>query len=79
MAAPAPVLLFEFATKTQCLSKRCAVQVLGMIYKEHGIGGLFKGLVPRMCLGIWQTLFMVTGAKLVIELVQEYDQAAAQG
>jgi len=33
--------------------------------KEQGIGGLFKGIVPRVCLGIWQTLFMVTGAKLV--------------
>lgn len=27
--------------------------------------GLFQGIVPRVLLGIWQTLFMVTGAKLV--------------
>lgn len=44
-----------------------------MIAREHGVAGLFKGLVPRMCLGVWQTLFMVTGAKMAAELVQEYD------
>lgn len=47
------------------------VQVFKEISKEHGIGGLFKGLVPRVCLGIWQTLFMVTGAKLVKDQLQE--------
>ena len=52
--------------------------MLALIYKEHGVQGLFKGLVPRMCLGIWQTLFMVAGAKLVIEFVQEQDGNAAQ-
>ena len=31
----------------------------------QGPKGLFKGLFPRVLLGIWQTLFMVTGAKLV--------------
>lgn len=31
----------------------------------QGPTGLFKGLFPRVLLGIWQTLFMVTGAKLV--------------
>ncbi len=35
------------------------------IVKEQGISGLFKGIVPRVGLGIWQTLCMVTGAKLV--------------
>ncbi|EDQ88891.1 uncharacterized protein MONBRDRAFT_26061 [Monosiga brevicollis MX1] len=31
----------------------------------HGFGGLFKGVVPRIFLGIWQTTFMVTGANLI--------------
>ena len=31
----------------------------------QGMRGLFQGIVPRVLLGIWQTLFMVTGAKLV--------------
>uniref|UniRef100_A0A7S3AQW8 Mitochondrial carrier protein n=1 Tax=Haptolina ericina TaxID=156174 RepID=A0A7S3AQW8_9EUKA len=41
--------------------------VFRMVYAEYGIGGLFKGLVPRMMLNIWQTLFMVSGAKLIKE------------
>jgi len=41
------------------------VQVIKMIVKEQGAKGLFQGIVPRIGLGIWQTLFMVTGAKLI--------------
>lgn len=40
-------------------------QVIGGIVKTEGAGGLFKGIIPRIGLGIWQTLFMVTGAKLL--------------
>lgn len=36
------------------------VPVLSMVYKEHGIVGWFQGLIPRIGLNIWQTLFMVT-------------------
>ena len=39
--------------------------------KESGVGGLFRGIVPRIGLGIWQTLFMVTGAKMVKETLRE--------
>jgi len=38
---------------------------LGMIVKEQGAGGLFAGIVPRIGLGIWQTIFMVTVPKLL--------------
>lgn len=40
-------------------------QVLRHIYGESGAFGLFKGIVPRICLGVWQTLFMVTAPKLI--------------
>jgi hypothetical protein len=40
-------------------------QVFQSIVKTEGVGGLFKGIIPRIGLGIWQTLFMVTGAKLL--------------
>jgi hypothetical protein len=40
-------------------------QVFQSIVKTEGMGGLFKGIIPRIGLGIWQTLFMVTGAKLL--------------
>lgn len=35
-------------------------RVLGLVYKEQGIAGLFQGIYPRIALNIWQTLFMVT-------------------
>ena len=35
------------------------------VYAEYGVAGLFKGLIPRMGLNIWQTLFMVTGAQMI--------------
>lgn len=36
-----------------------------LVVAESGFTGLFVGLTPRVMLGIWQTLFMVTGAKIV--------------
>lgn len=45
------------------------LQVFSMIVKEQGPSGLFKGIVPRMMLGIWQTLFMVVGVKLVKDVM----------
>ncbi|CRH02660.1 mitochondrial carrier protein, putative [Plasmodium relictum] len=35
------------------------------LYKEGGILYLYKGVIPRCFLCIWQTLFMVTGVKLL--------------
>jgi len=48
------------------------VSVMRDIVKESGVGGLFRGIVPRIGLGIWQTLFMVTGAKMVKETLKEH-------
>lgn len=42
---------------------------LSLIVKEQGPGGLFAGIVPRICLGIWQTLFMVSGAKIIKQYI----------
>lgn len=47
------------------------VESMKNIVKESGPGGLYKGIVPRMCLGAWQTLFMVTGAKIVKEQIDK--------
>lgn len=41
--------------------------VISSVYREAGMAGLFQGLVPRIGLAVWQTLFMVTGAKIVKE------------
>jgi hypothetical protein len=42
---------------------RSMVKVMGDIMQHEGVGGLFKGIIPRIGLGIWQTLFMVTGER----------------
>ena len=43
------------------------VQIFKMVVHEHGVAGLFKGVIPRIGLAVWQTLFMVTGANLIRE------------
>lgn len=43
-------------------------QVLSMVYKEHGVPGLFQGILPRIGLNVWQTLFMVTLVHIVGDL-----------
>ena len=45
------------------------VGVLSNVVAKEGVGGLFAGIVPRLCLGIYQTLFMVTGAKLIRQYI----------
>lgn len=51
--------------------QRNMFQVLRGIHAEYGVAGLFKGVLPRMGLGMYQTLFMVTGAKMVKEWMAE--------
>jgi hypothetical protein len=47
------------------------VKVMRDIVRADGVGGLFRGIAPRIGLGIWQTLFMVTGAKIVKDELQK--------
>lgn len=42
---------------------------LSFIYKENGIKGLYRGVQPRIALGIWQTICMVSFADYVKEWV----------
>lgn len=34
-------------------------QTMKYVYQTSGIKGLYRGATPRICLGIWQTVFMV--------------------
>lgn len=51
-------------------SYQSMVQVFRNVYAQYGVEGLFKGVIPRMGLNIWQTLFMVTGANVLREVVE---------
>eukprot|EP00049_Salpingoeca_infusionum_P025684 m.21199 g.21199 ORF g.21199 m.21199 type:complete len:326 (+) comp8255_c0_seq2:573-1550(+) len=42
-------------------------QIMRSVVAQHGVGGLFKGVFPRVLLSVWQTSFMVTGAHLIRE------------
>jgi hypothetical protein len=53
------------ARADQGQSKKGMISVFRMIVQEQGPQGLFKGIIPRMCLSIWQVLFMVSGVKVV--------------
>jgi len=41
------------------------LNTLSYIYKENGIKGLYRGVTPRIGLGIWQTICMVSFADYV--------------
>lgn len=36
--------------------KKTVFGTLGHVYKENGIKGLYRGVTPRIGLGIWQTV-----------------------
>jgi len=57
--------------------KQNMMQVFSTVYKESGVSGLFKGVIPRVCLGMWQTLFMVSGAKLITRQFEKPTAPAA--
>jgi hypothetical protein len=46
-------------------AKLTIMNTLAFIYKENGIKGLYRGVTPRVGLGIWQTICMVSFADYV--------------
>jgi len=51
---------------------------LSYIYKENGIKGLYRGVQPRIALGIWQTICMVSFADYVKEFINSAAQVTEQ-
>lgn len=41
-------------------AKLTVFNTLAFVYKENGIKGLYRGVTPRIGLGIWQTICMVS-------------------
>jgi len=46
-------------------AKLTIMNTLAFIYKENGVKGLYRGVTPRIGLGIWQTICMVSFADYV--------------
>ena len=46
-------------------AKTTIANTLAYIYRENGIKGLYRGVTPRIGLGIWQTVCMVSFADYV--------------
>jgi hypothetical protein len=46
-------------------AKLTIVNTLAYIYRNNGIKGLYRGVTPRIGLGIWQTICMVSFADYV--------------
>jgi hypothetical protein len=55
-------------------AKLTIFNTFGYIYKENGIKGLYRGVTPRIALGIWQTICMVSFADYVKEWVKGQNQ-----
>ena len=45
--------------------KLTIMNTLSYIYRTNGIKGLYRGVTPRIGLGIWQTICMVSFADYV--------------
>jgi hypothetical protein len=52
-------------------AKLTILNTLAFVYKENGIKGLYRGVTPRIGLGIWQTICMVSLADYVKDWVKE--------
>ncbi|KAI7957463.1 hypothetical protein MJO28_004558 [Puccinia striiformis f. sp. tritici] len=51
-------------------AKLTVFNTLAYVYRENGVKGLYRGATPRICLGIWQTICMVSFADYVKEWVK---------
>ncbi len=46
-------------------AKKTVMNTLSYIYKANGLKGLYRGVTPRIGLGMWQTVCMVSFADYV--------------
>jgi hypothetical protein len=67
---PIEVVRVEMQSMSKDISKNrpeklTVFNTLSFIYKENGLKGLYRGVTPRIGLGIWQTVCMVSFADYV--------------
>lgn len=73
----APSCMLIYVSQMQSMAKGTAsanrpekltiMNTLKYIYTENGMKGLYRGVTPRIGLGIWQTICMVSLADYVKE------------
>jgi hypothetical protein len=73
---PIEVVRVEMQSMSKDLSKNRPAKLtvfntLSFIYKENGLRGLYRGVTPRIGLGIWQTICMVSFADYVKEWIKK--------
>ncbi|KAI5476370.1 mitochondrial carrier protein [Pseudohyphozyma bogoriensis] len=51
-------------------AKLTVANTFAYIYKENGLRGLFRGVTPRVMLGVWRTICLVSVADYAKEFVQ---------
>ncbi|KAI0036614.1 mitochondrial carrier [Vararia minispora EC-137] len=55
----------EATTSANRPAKLTVMNTLKYVYQENGIKGLYRGVTPRIALGVWQTICMVSFADYV--------------
>jgi len=65
---PIEVVRVEMQSMSKAVGRPTNLGIAGTlayVYKENGIKGLYRGVTPRIALGIWQTICMVSFADYV--------------
>lgn len=65
---PIEVIRVEMQSKTTDVNRPTKLGVgsaFSYIYKSNGIKGLYRGVAPRIMLGVWQTVFMVAFGDII--------------
>ena len=65
-----PIEVCRIEMQSRTVAKEPQLSIIGTlshVVKTNGPMGLFKGITPRILLGIWQTLFMVSFANVIKE------------
>lgn len=70
---PIEVIRIEMQSKTVDANRPknlTVMKTLSYIYQTNGLKGLYRGVTPRIALGVWQTVFMVGLGDKAKELVE---------
>lgn len=71
---PIEVVRVEMQSKTEDPNRPKKMTVgntFSYIYKQNGLKGLYRGVAPRIGLGVWQTVCMVALGDIAKEMVEK--------